>query len=292
VPELLVSVDLVERQDGDRAEASIELAQLRQIDLMTHSLPLTPEQLTDIRLIATDIDGTLTSEGKFTPALLESIDLLHAKGIKLLLVTGRSAGWVSAVNNYLPVAGSIAENGGLYFNKDSGGFDFITRIESIEAHRLELANRFWELQERYPQIEESSDNQFRITDWTFDVAGLTDLELAAIDRQCQAWGYSFTFSTVQCHIKPQHQEKGTAILQVLKQYFPEINPTQIITVGDSPNDASMFDRSLFPHSVGVANIQHYTSQLSHHPQYLTKLPEVAGFCELVGHIPDFLSRLS
>jgi HAD superfamily hydrolase (TIGR01484 family) len=247
---------------------------------MLNSLPL-PDRFTDIQLIATDIDGTLTSGGKFTTALLESIDLLNAKGIKLLLVTGRSAGWVSAVNNYLPVAGSIAENGGLYFSQDSSGFDFITRIESIEAHRAELANRFWELQARYPQIEESIDNQFRITDWTFDVAGLSDLELGEISTQCQQWGYSFTFSTVQCHIKPQHQDKGTAISQVLKQYFPELKPTQIVTVGDSPNDASMFELALFPHSVGVANIAHYSTQLSHHPQYLTKLPEVAGFCELV-----------
>ena len=59
---------------------------------MIDSLPLTSERLTDIRLIATDIDGTLTSEGKFTTELLNAIDLLTAKGIKLLLVTGRSAG--------------------------------------------------------------------------------------------------------------------------------------------------------------------------------------------------------
>ena len=247
---------------------------------MIHSLPLTPERLTDIRLIATDIDGTLTREGKFTTELLEAIDRVNTQGIKLLLVTGRSAGWVSAVNNYLPVAGAIAENGGLYFNGD-GDFDLITRIESIEEHRAHLAQRFWELQSLYPQIAESSDNQFRITDWTFDLAGLNDLELDEIAIQCQQWGYSFTFSTIQCHIKPQHQDKGVAILQVLKQYFPQINPTQMITVGDSPNDASMFDRELFPHSVGVANIEHYITQLSHQPQYLTKLPEVAGFCELV-----------
>jgi HAD superfamily hydrolase (TIGR01484 family) len=241
---------------------------------------LLPEKLTDIQLVATDIDGTLTRTGKFTHELLESIDLLTAKGIKLLLVTGRSAGWVSAVNNYLPVMGAIAENGGIYFNID-GEFDFLTRIEKIELHREQLANRFWELQECYPQIQESIDNQFRITDWTFDIAGLTNLELLQIASKCQTWGYSFTFSTIQCHIKPQQQDKGVAILQVVKQYFPEIKPTQIITVGDSPNDASMFDRSLFPHSVGVANIQHYTSQLTHQPQYITKSPEVAGFCELV-----------
>lgn len=253
---------------------------------MANSLPLTPELLTDIRAIATDIDGTLTHEGKFTTELFQAIDLLDRKGIKLLLVTGRSAGWVSAVNNYLPVAGAIAENGGVYFDRDRSDFDFLTRIERIEDHRAELANRFWELQARYPQIAESSDNQFRITDWTFDVAGLTDRELAEIEAQCQQWGYSFTFSTVQCHIKPPQQDKGIAILQVLARYFPEIAPTQIVTVGDSPNDATMFDRERFPYSVGVANIQHYTAQLSHQPRYLTKLPAVAGFCELVNSLID------
>jgi HAD superfamily hydrolase (TIGR01484 family) len=257
------------------------LANVHLQSILVLHTPLTSELLTDIRLIATDIDGTLTRGGKFTTELLQAIDLLDTKGIKLLLVTGRSAGWVSAVNNYLPVAGAIAENGGVYFDRDRSDFDYLTRLESIEDHRAELANRFWELQERYPQIQESSDNQFRITDWTFDVAGLTDRELDNIDTQCQQWGYSFTFSTVQCHIKPPHQDKGMAILQVLDRYFPEITPLQIITVGDSPNDATMFDRERFPHSVGVANIQHYTTQLLHHPQYLTKLPEVAGFCELV-----------
>lgn len=251
---------------------------------MTHSRPL-PKHLAEIQLIAADIDGTLTSNSKFTPALLESINRLNTKGIKLLLVTGRSAGWVSAVNNYLPVAGAIAENGGVYFRSD-GDFDFLTRIDQIEAHREQLARRFWELQARYPQLQESSDNQFRITDWTFDVAGLSNLELVEIANYCQQWGYSFTFSTIQCHIKPSRQDKGIAILQVLQTYFPEIKPTQIVTVGDSPNDASMFDQSFFPHSVGVANIQHYTNQLAHQPQYLTTQSEVAGFCELV----DFLTN--
>jgi HAD superfamily hydrolase (TIGR01484 family) len=211
---------------------------------------------------------------------LQAIDRLNAQGIKLLLVTGRSAGWVSAVNNYLPVVGAIAENGGIYFNQ-AGEFDFLTQIDQIDTHRSQLAAKFWELQEIYPQIAESIDNQFRITDWTFDVAGLGDRELTQIAAKCKDWGYSFTFSTIQCHIKPLQQDKGVAILQVIKRYFPAIQPTQIITVGDSPNDASMFDRFLFPHSVGVANIAHYANQLAHQPQYLTKSPEVAGFVELV-----------
>lgn len=51
--------------------------------------------LSNIRLIATDMDGTLTRRGKFTPALLQALEDLAAADIKVLIVTGRSAGWVS-----------------------------------------------------------------------------------------------------------------------------------------------------------------------------------------------------
>ena len=69
--------------------------------------------LSDIRLIASDVDGTLTQNGKFVPDLITTLDRLKSAGIKVLLVTGRSAGWVSAFVNYLPVEGAIAENGGI-----------------------------------------------------------------------------------------------------------------------------------------------------------------------------------
>lgn len=71
--------------------------------------------LTNIRLVATDMDGTLTTDGKFTAALLQALEDLTAHGIKVLIVTGRSAGWVSGLVSYLPVAGPIAENGNLFY---------------------------------------------------------------------------------------------------------------------------------------------------------------------------------
>ena len=32
-----------------------------------------------------------------------------------LIVTGRSAGWVSAISSLMPIVGAIAENGGLFY---------------------------------------------------------------------------------------------------------------------------------------------------------------------------------
>jgi HAD superfamily hydrolase (TIGR01484 family) len=251
---------------------------------MTQILPLTSNCLPEIKMVAADIDGTLTEGHKFTPQLLYAIERLNAKDIQLLLVTGRSAGWVSAVVNYLPVVGAIAENGGVYFDGRGEDYDLFLPIENITDHRDRLANVFWELQSLYPQIEESLDNQFRITDWTFDLKGLNSAQLGEIRSRCQAWGWDFTYSSIQCHIKSIGQDKSTGILNTIEQYFPNLKRTQILTVGDSPNDETMFDRSLFPHSVGVANIQPYLDRLNHIPQYITTHSEVNGFCELV----DFL----
>ena len=101
----------------------------------------------------------------------------------------------------------MAENGGLiYWNKDSRP-RLIDEVEIIE-HRSQLAKVFKLLKQKYPQIEESSDNSFRITDWTFEVENLSPEELKQIEDLCRGQGYGFTYSTIQCHIKPIEQNKG------------------------------------------------------------------------------------
>jgi HAD superfamily hydrolase (TIGR01484 family) len=82
-------------------------------------LSLTQTALSSVRLIATDMDGTLTKNGKFTSELLIALESLAAKNIAVLIVTGRSAGWVSAIANYLPIVGAIAENGGLFYDNQN-----------------------------------------------------------------------------------------------------------------------------------------------------------------------------
>ena len=236
------------------------------------------DTLHDIRLVATDMDGTLTIAEKFTPNLLKAFENLTAKGIQIIVTTGRSAGWVNGLAHYLPVVGAIAENGGLFYQGESE--ILLTAIADLTQHRHQLADSFERLRTQFPQIRESSDNRFRLTDWTFDVEGLSLDDLRTIAQLCESWGWSFTYSTVQCHIKLSQQNKAAGLLKVLKDYFPGYSAKQILTVGDSPNDESLFDAILFPQSVGVANVLHYADQLTHQPTYITAAAEGEGFCEL------------
>ena len=239
---------------------------------------ITDSRLGDIRAIATDLDGTLTQDGKFTSDLIQTLEKLSQSNIDVLIVTGRSAGWVQGIATYLPIVGAIAENGGLLYWSHAERPQILTNIDNIEKHRQKLKSTFELLQNKFPLIQESEDNRFRITDWTFDVKDLSQEQLQQIDRICHGEGWGFTYSTVQCHIKSLNQDKAIALEQIIQQYY-HLKLEQIITIGDSPNDESLFSNK-FPFSVGVANILDYRDYLKNLPLYVASKPEAQGFIEL------------
>lgn len=248
---------------------------------MTFS-PLTQlENANQIRLIATDMDGTLTKNEKFTPRLLEALETLANIPIPVLIITGRSAGWVEGLYHYLPIVGAIAENGGIFYGNHSDYPEILTSIGDIQKHRQDLSQIFSDLCRVYPQLKESSDNQYRLTDWTFSVEGLSTEEIKHLKTLTEERGLSFTYSTVQCHLKPRQQDKAMGLKQALSKFFPTYSLTQVLTLGDSPNDDPLFNSAIFPVSVGVANLLTYRDQLINHPAYITQKPEVEGFLEVV-----------
>ena len=118
----------------------------------------------------------------------------------------------------------MAENGGAFFpgprlesllpwlgvksvetldlrSRDEWGW-LLGDLGAIADHRAKLVNMFNQLREVYPQLEEAADNRFRQTDWTFDVQGLSDRQLDDLANRCEAAGFGFTYSNVQCHIQP------------------------------------------------------------------------------------------
>lgn len=244
---------------------------------------ITNKVFKNIRFVATDMDGTLTQNGKFSATLLQALEDLAAAGIGVLIVTGRSAGWVSGLVSYLPVVGAIAENGGIFYPANSD-LSLLTPIRNLSKHRQQLELAFQLSKHKFPQIRESSDNSFRLTDWTFDNRDLTLTQLQSLGEMCEPLGWDFTYSSVQCHIKLRSQDKATGLLKVLNDYFPQYSLNEVLTIGDSPNDESFFDANLFPVSVGVANVREYANVLKHQPAYITTASEGEGFCELAQYL--------
>ena len=249
-----------------------------------------PLELAKVRLVATDMDGTLTQGGQFTPCLVQMLEALQTAGLSTLIVTGRSAGWVQGIVAYLPVVGAIAENGGVFIPQDTLEPAWLVDMPAMHQHRAQLAAMFAQLQHRFANLQPSSDNRFRLTDWTFDIGDLRPADLQVIDQTCQAAGWGFTYSTVQCHIRPATQDKGIGLTTVLTQHFPALTAKQVVTVGDSPNDEGLFNPERFPLSVGVANVKHYRDRLRYLPTLTTQGAEVQGFQELIQGILAARSR--
>lgn len=253
-----------------------------------------PEQdyWSNIQLIATDMDGTITQEGKFSSLGLAILERLAHQGIQVLITTGRSAGWVQGILHYLPIVGAIAENGGVYYPSaklrnhptNLASPQFLSPIAHLKTHRRNLETTFQHLRQKFPHLQESEDNLFRLTDWTFEVEGISLTELTELRTLCTAQGWGFTYSNVQCHIKPLGQDKAKGLRQILSQNFPELQSPHLVTIGDSINDESLFNPQEFPQSIGVANIDKYLAELKYQPQYITNYPEIAGFTELANLI--------
>ncbi|MEC4854140.1 MAG: HAD hydrolase family protein, partial [Jaaginema sp. PMC 1079.18] len=180
-----------------------------------------------------------------------------------------------------PIEGAIAENGGLFFPPDTETPQPLVNLPNWTEHRHNLEAVFIRLQQEFFQLIPAVDNQFRLTDWTFDVTGLSRKDLQYLQDLCDGEGWGFTYSTVQCHIKPPAQEKATGLQQVLAQYYPELKAEEVLTIGDSPNDESLFNPDIFPVSVGVANVLDYEKILTYCPAYVTQFSEGKGFCEIV-----------
>ncbi|MEY3902568.1 MAG: hypothetical protein RL189_1874 [Pseudomonadota bacterium] len=241
-----------------------------------------------LRVVAVDIDGTLTTRGRFPAEVIASLSLLQSRGIKVCLVTGRPSGWVQGLATYLPVDAAIAENGGVIFLgpetqplvRDAQTGNYVATGD--EHSRGTLQKMFLQLNSAHPHLRVTEDNHYRLSDFTFHVSGLATDVLSALKVKVENSGLAFTWSTIHAHIMPRGQEKGAALEWLLGRWGIDSRPaTTTLTIGDSPNDASLFCADKFPLSAGVANIVKYRDLMEHYPRIISTLPEADGFIEIV-----------
>src|SRR4051812_41914724 len=72
----------------------------------------------DVRVLLTDIDGTLTEHGRLPSHSYQALERLSSEGFQVIPVTGRPAGWCELIARLWPVHGVVGENGAFYFRYD------------------------------------------------------------------------------------------------------------------------------------------------------------------------------
>src|SRR5438105_4733000 len=77
--------------------------------------PLSEFQNAKVKVLFSDIDGTLTTNGQITDTAYTAMWNLSRAGIFVVPVTGRPAGWCELIAREWPVHGVIGENGAFYF---------------------------------------------------------------------------------------------------------------------------------------------------------------------------------
>lgn len=270
--------------------------------------PLAELDMRPIVGILTDVDDTLTEDGRLHPQTYAALWQLRQAGIPLIPVTGRSTGWAHLMLSQWPVDVVIAESGGTWLARAGAASASKSRPAPhrgqalplaaasvpIELHgvdsktermRTQLMALCAELIAQHPPLKFALDNQYRCVDVAIDYNEEVRVPRPVVDHvlaTLRAAGFYARTSSI--HINAWHGDfdKGPTALKVLQQVCPQAcDPSRWLFVGDAPNDQSMF--ALFPNSIGVANIRPalQAGLFDHPPGYVTQAAHGAGFVEVV-----------
>jgi HAD superfamily hydrolase (TIGR01484 family) len=251
-------------------------------------VPLTRADLSRVKAVFTDVDGTLTTKGALESSTIRALELLRDGGVRVVLVSGRPAGWGECWVRTLPVDGVIVENGGLYFvREDDGGIRkvYAQRASDRRVFRPRLLREVRRALRQVPGARLSSDSAYTEVNVAIDYNEEVALGQAAADRLeelLRARGIRAVRSNVHVNCWVGQFDKQTMVERfLLKQWEVRLrrNDGRFVYAGDSFNDAPLFEG--FSLSVGVANVREVLGRIDHAPAYITREREGRGFRELV-----------
>ena len=247
-------------------------------------------RLKRVRGVFTDVDDTITTNGRLTSRALGALEALIAAGLRVVPVTGGPAGWCDHIARAWNVDAVIGEGGAFYFHvdRDTGKlkrrfwFDEQTRAEKrqmMEAARDSVLAEF-------PGVFLSSDQPYRELDLAIELRNakgsrLPDPVVGDIRAMVRRRGMTTKVSSI--HINAyfgDYDKLAMAKIAAAELWGEDLDQTrdQWLFIGDSANDAAMFE--FFPLSVGVANVSKVLDQLPVAPKYVTAREGGAGFAQV------------
>jgi hypothetical protein len=259
--------------------------------------------LAAVDLVLTDVDGTLTEpDGRLASSTLAALEDLAAAGISVVPVTGRSAGWADAMARQWPVAGVIAESGGVWLAPTDGGRGLRTEYLQDDAERAlnsGLLRALWlDVAAAFPGLRQAEDQPYRRVDLAIDHAEAIDPlprerveEIAAF---CRARGAAAQISSIHVNVWLGAIDKAAGARHFLTHHLRRDRLTgvsqetdllaapDILALGDAPNDAPLF--AAVPLSVGVANCADHGTRLVPPPAWITTRAHGAGFREVAARL--------
>jgi HAD superfamily hydrolase (TIGR01484 family) len=244
------------------------------------------DALAAMRGLLFDLDDTILTNGVLSRAAYSALWDLHDSGLRLVVVTGRPAGWGAVLVRQWPVDAVLAETGAVRLWRDGPAVILEDRCpaEVRRARRARLAALVAEVRARVPEVRLADDVDARVSDVAWDVGErvrVPEDRVALVREAIQAAGARTTRSSVHLHATFDGDDKATGALRLLQERFGEDPGAARFRwgfVGDSGNDRACF--GAFEHTFGVANVRAHLPALPIPPRWVTPSPMGAGFAEL------------
>lgn len=252
------------------------------------AIPL--ERLERLEFLFTDVDDTITTDGKLYPQTLEALWRLQGAGVKVIPVTGGSAGWADCYLRQWPVEAVITESGALAFYFEDGIKQVISH-PGIEAEGYEerKGHLIDSVLTEIAGSKLSSDQFCRIYDVAFDHHGErpfnTPEQISAIADKARSLGASVGISSIHVNCWFGSFDK-LSMVNHFGQHRYGLDPLSLegcsCYCGDSSNDIPLF--RAFDLSVGVNAEMIGSFSHQDQPAYITHSFHGQGFCEFADRI--------
>jgi len=226
-------------------------------------------EFSEIKAVATDIDGTITNEHReLNLNAVRAIRKLEKKGINVILISSQSFLVVSDLAIYIGAKGPvIGETGAVVGWPRRPAFiarwrydsQKITRIMLSLGFRPSFSNPFRFSNLAFSRTDDATANEEEIYN-KLKNEGITDVEI-----------YDSGFAV---HILPKGINKGSGLLRALT--LLKISIDNVIVVGDGKNDLPMF--KIAKQSFAPANADPIIKE---HASYIAEKKNGAAFVELV-----------
>lgn len=258
----------------------------RSDSTLTPLQQLEPGAWSQLQGVFTDIDDTLTEGGAITPDALAALHDLQRAGLTVIAVTGRPVGWSEPFALAWPLRAIVAENGAVALVHEHGRLRKLYQQDAATRARnfSRLQNAAARVLREVPGSVLARDSVGRETDIAIDhseFAQLSDGQITQVVAVLQDEDLNATVSSIHINGWVGEHDKWQGACWIARELLDIDLAAEVerwVYVGDSTNDQRMFEH--FPHSVGVANIRRFESQLRVKPRYVTRGERGAGFAEV------------
>jgi len=248
-----------------------------------------PGIFSSVRFLLTDMDETLTFNGRLAAATYAALEQLQQAGICVIPVTAAPAGWCDQMARMWPVNGVIGENGGFFFRRENHGHglkrSFWHGEQSADVMPRLLAIGH-DIMRRIPLARFAEDQAFRLTSLAFARTGDAALEQEIVVALADE-GLNTTINNLWILAWTGTYDKLAAARKVLEEEYQIDDATaqqSLLYSGDSVNDAPMFMH--YRHTVGVSTVRQYLAQLPKAPAWITDGPGGSGFVQAARAVLD------